>query len=158
MLVPPRIPLSDVWVLFARLGDCAAKNGREDTAHETHGPTCSLLCVTVAWRTHASKAKRHPDNGVAAITVVVLQEAWAHRCGIFWPFVWAWKQFERLLIRYAGNCVRSYHEAFLYKAIKAVFFGFFLSLFNWFFQQWIPGLRRVRFVGTNSVDECCIVH
>lgn len=54
------------------------------------------------------------------ITVVALQEVWAVRAGMLWPFLWAWAWVERLLLQL--GVVNGGYEPLLYKIGKALVF------------------------------------
>ena len=38
-------------------------------------------------------------GAAAPLTLVAVQEAWAYRCGLLYPFVWLWHQLQAALLR-----------------------------------------------------------
>ena len=83
----------------------------------------------------ATKSQPSADQQQVALRIVAVQEAWAFRCGPFWPLLWLWRQLEAALLRF--NVVAGGREPYLYQAVKCVL-HVIMAL-----PAWMPLLRRV---------------
>lgn len=116
------IPFGGPWFL-----------GRAKRCIENLGYAVDALC-------EASKSKSSEQSETLEITVIVAQEFWALRVGIFWPLLWGLAKFESFLLQqgYANGS----HEYRIYWLLKSLIL-LVVAVISLLIQTWIPILRWV---------------